>query len=108
MGINSTHDTSKDFIDGINITKGNKSFKCSCITKNFTHMQVVQNIDSNVVQCVIVVRDGSIIETGDLIRLPLYKDALKVENTVIDSDYSLFRKRIDYQNFRGSLQVALS
>ena len=108
MGVNSAHNTSKDFIDGVNITKGNKSFRCSCITKNFTHMQVVQNIDSNVVQCVIVVHDGSEIEIGDLIKLPLYKDALKVENTVIDSDYTLFRRRIDYQNFRGTLQVALS
>ena len=108
MGVNSAHNTSKDFIDGVNITKGNKSFRCSCITKNFTHMQVVQNIDSNVVQWFIVVHDGSEIEIGDLIKLPLYKDALKVENTVIDSDYTLFRKRIDYQNFRGTLQVALS
>ena len=108
MGVNSTHNTAKDFIDGVNITKGNKTFRCSCITKNFTHMQVVQNIDSNVVQCVIVVHDGSDIEIGDLIMLPLYKDALKVENTVVDSDYTLFRKRIDSQNFRGSLQVALS
>ena len=109
MGLNSTYDVSKDFVDGINVTKDNAQFTCRCITKNFSYMQVVQNIDSSVVQCVIIVHDCSNIEIGDLIKLPLYRDVLKVENTsTAEIDQNLFRKRIDVENFRGGLQVALS
>jgi hypothetical protein len=108
MGINSTYDTSKDFMNGINVTKNNKLFRCTCINKNFSRMQVVQNINSNVVQCVIVVRDGSLIEVGDYIKLPIYKDVLRVENITFESDAALFRRRIDIDNFKGTLQVALS
>lgn len=108
MGINSTYDLSKDFVDGVNVTKHNKTFKCTCITKNFSRMQVVQNIDSNVVQCVIVVRDGSLIEVGDYIKLPIYKDVLRVENVSFETQQILFKRRIDVDNFRGALQVALS
>ena len=109
MGLNSTHDVSQDFIRGINTSKDNKTFRCSCYTRNFSYMQVVQNIDLSIVQCVIVIHDSSVIEVGDLLKLPLYDDVLKVENTVsVKIDQSLFRKRKDVNNFRGALQVALS
>ena len=71
-------------------------------------MQVVQNIDSSVIQCVLVINGHCNINVGDLIQIPLYDDVLKVENTSAERNQKLFRKRNDIAAFTGKLQVALS
>lgn len=107
MGYNSIHSAPEDFIWGTNETNGTR-FKCSCITENFQYMQVVQNIDLDVVQCVLVINGYCDINVGDLISLPLFEDVLKVENTSTNRNQRLFRKRNDVKAFTGKMQVALS
>lgn len=107
MGYNSIHSAPEDFITGINKSNGTH-FKCQCITENFQYMQVVQNIDSSVIQCVLVINGHCNINVGDLVQIPLYDDVLKVENTSAERNQKLFRRRNDIAAFTGKLQVALS
>lgn len=107
MGYNSIHSAPEDFMRGKNITNGTY-FRCTCITENFQYMQVVQNIDSNVIQCVIVINGYCNINVGDLLKLPNYNEPLKVENTRASRNQILFKRRKDVSAFTGKLEVALS
>lgn len=107
MGLNSIHQYNGDIVECFNET--NKTFfKCTIVKQNYSHMQVVQGIDSEAVECVLIVHGNCDVSNRDQIRVPSFRHSLQVVNTCPSYDSTLFRKRIDYCDFTVSMEIALA
>lgn len=107
MGFNSIHLTGDNYVECVNLTNG-ATFFASIKTNHINKMQVVQRVQKNKVVCVLTISGYAEINVNDLIQVPSFKNPLKVEAIDDSKDQILFRRRIDYADFTGDVEVALS